>query len=83
MLPILHLNGYKIANPTILARIPAEELEMLFKGYGWKPYVVAGDDPAVMHELMAATMEKCVLEIRAIQDHARSTGGCDKDRCGR
>ena len=74
VLPILHLNGYKIANPTILARIPAEELEMLFKGYGWKPYVVEGDDPAVMHPLMAATMEKCVLEIRAIQDHARSTG---------
>ena len=74
VLPILHLNGYKIANPTILARIPADELEMLFKGYGWKPYVVEGDDPAVMHEAMAATMEKCVLEIRAIQEHARSTG---------
>jgi xylulose-5-phosphate/fructose-6-phosphate phosphoketolase len=74
VLPILHLNGYKIANPTILARIPAEELEMLFKGYGWKPYVVAGDDPAAMHQLMAETMERCVLEIRAIQEHARSTG---------
>jgi xylulose-5-phosphate/fructose-6-phosphate phosphoketolase len=67
VLPILHLNGYKIANPTILARIPPEELEMLFKGYGWTPYVVEGDDPAVMHQKMAAVMEQCVLEIRAIQ----------------
>ena len=65
VLPILHLNGYKIANPTILARIPAEELEMLFKGYGWKPYVVEGDDPAVMHELMAETMEQvCARDTR-------------------
>ena len=72
VLPILHLNGYKIANPTILARIPAEELEFLFKGLGWTPYVVEGDDPAVMHQKMAATMEHCVLEIKAIQEKARS-----------
>ena len=73
VLPILHLNGYKIANPTILARIPHEELEMLMRGYGYEPYFVEGDDPLVMHQKMAATMEHCVLEIRAIQDKARST----------
>ena len=72
VLPILHLNGYKIANPTILARIPPEELERLFKGYGWEPYFVEGDDPAVMHQKMAAVMEHCVPEIRAIQEEARS-----------
>ncbi len=72
VLPILHLNGYKIANPTILARIPAEELEHLFLGLGWAPYVVEGDDPLVMHQKMAAVMEHCVKEIRAIQAAARS-----------
>jgi xylulose-5-phosphate/fructose-6-phosphate phosphoketolase len=72
VLPILHLNGYKIANPTILARIPAEELEYLFKGLGWTPYVVEGDDPLVMHQKMATVMEHCVNEIRAIQTAARS-----------
>jgi xylulose-5-phosphate/fructose-6-phosphate phosphoketolase len=71
VLPILHLNGYKIANPTILARIPPEELEMLFKGLGYTPYVVEGDDPAAMHQKMASVMEHCVLEIRAIQAAAR------------
>ena len=71
VLPILHLNGYKIANPTILARIPPEELEMLFKGLGYTPYVVEGDDPALMHQKMASVMEHCVLEIRAIQAGAR------------
>ena len=70
--PILHLNGYKIANPTILARIPPDELEMLFKGLGWTPYVVEGDDPATMHQKMAAAMEQCFVEIRAIQAGARS-----------
>jgi xylulose-5-phosphate/fructose-6-phosphate phosphoketolase len=74
VLPILHLNGYKIANPTILARIPPEELEMLFKGLGWTPYVVEGCDPAEMHQKMAAVMEQCYVEIRAIQDGARSAG---------
>src|ERR1700730_12106112 len=72
VLPVLHLNGYKIANPTILARIPHEELEDLFRGYGWTPYVVEGDDPAKMHPLMAKVMEDCVTEIRAIQKKARS-----------
>jgi xylulose-5-phosphate/fructose-6-phosphate phosphoketolase len=72
VLPILHLNGYKIANPTILARITPHELENLFLGYGWQPYVVEGDDPAVMHPKMAAVMEHCVTQIRAIQGRARS-----------
>ncbi len=57
VLPILHLNGYKIASPTVLARIPREELEALFRGYGYTPYFVEGDDPMTMHQLMAATLE--------------------------
>jgi xylulose-5-phosphate/fructose-6-phosphate phosphoketolase len=72
VLPVLHLNGYKIANPTILARIPKEELESLLVGYGWRPIFVEGDDPAVMHPAMAAALEECVLEIKAIQQKARS-----------
>jgi xylulose-5-phosphate/fructose-6-phosphate phosphoketolase len=72
VLPVLHLNGYKIANPTILARIPPEELQSLFIGYGWQPYVVEGDDPLIMHQKMAAVMEHCILEIRSIQQKARS-----------
>ena len=71
VLPILHLNGYKIANPTILARIPPEELDMLMRGLGWTPHVVAGDDPDKMHAKMAEVMEGCVLDIRAIQEKAR------------
>ncbi len=71
VLPILHLNGYKIANPTVLARIPGEELEQLFAGYGYTPYVVEGEAPAAMHQLMASTLERCIAEIRAIQDEAR------------
>src|SRR6202171_2138246 len=74
VLPILHLNGYKIANPTILARIPAEELESLFVGYGYKPYVVEGDAPPAVHQRMAATLEGCILEIRAFQEEARRSG---------
>jgi xylulose-5-phosphate/fructose-6-phosphate phosphoketolase len=74
VLPILHLNGYKIANPTILARIPCEELEQLMRGYGYEPYFVEGDDPETMHQKMAATMETVVLRIREIQHKARSTG---------
>ncbi len=74
VLPILNLNGYKIANPTILARISAEELENLFKGYGYTPYVVEGSDPELMHQKMAATMEECILKIRDIQQKARTTG---------
>lgn len=80
VLPILHLNGYKIANPTLLARIPPEELEDLFRGYGWKPHVVEGDDPQLMHQQMAATVEACVQQIRAIQAEARSTGKPDRPR---
>ena len=80
VLPILHLNGYKIANPTILARISHEELENLFRGYGYTPYFVEGHDPAVMHQQMAAVMERCILEIRAIQQEARSTGKADRPR---
>jgi xylulose-5-phosphate/fructose-6-phosphate phosphoketolase len=80
VLPVLHLNGYKIANPTVLARIPDEELEWLLKGYGWKPYVVAGDDPAKMHRLMAEVMERCVLEIREIQAKARKGSAAKAER---
>jgi xylulose-5-phosphate/fructose-6-phosphate phosphoketolase len=72
VLPILHLNGYKIANPTILARIPQDEIESLLIGYGWKPRFVEGDDPSLMHPKMAEVMEQCVLEIRAIQQKART-----------
>jgi xylulose-5-phosphate/fructose-6-phosphate phosphoketolase len=67
VLPVLHLNGYKINNPTVLARISHEELEALFFGYGYTPYFVEGSDPASMHQAMAATLEQCVLEIRKIQ----------------
>jgi xylulose-5-phosphate/fructose-6-phosphate phosphoketolase len=74
VLPILHLNGYKIAGPTVLARIPKEELVDLLTGYGYKPYFVEGDDPAKMHELMAATMDAVIEEIRAIQRRAREQG---------
>jgi len=71
VLPILHLNGYKIANPTVLARIPQDELEDLFTGYGYRPYFVVGDDPAKMHQLMAATLDRVMAEIRDIQLLAR------------
>jgi xylulose-5-phosphate/fructose-6-phosphate phosphoketolase len=74
VLPILHLNGYKIANPTLLARISEEELLSLFRGYGYNPYIVAGDDPAKMHQLMAATLDKCLAEIKQIQANARTKG---------
>jgi xylulose-5-phosphate/fructose-6-phosphate phosphoketolase len=74
VLPILHLNGYKIANPTILARIPPEELENLFIGYGYKPYVVAGSDPTILHQEMASTLNRCLAEIQAIQQEARKSG---------
>jgi xylulose-5-phosphate/fructose-6-phosphate phosphoketolase len=74
VLPILHLNGYKINNPTLLARISAEELKSLFEGYGWTPYVVEGDDPELMHPKMAETVEHCVQQIRSIQQEARRSG---------
>ena len=72
VLPILHLNGYKIANPTVLARIPHDELDHLMRGYGYEPHFVEGDDPKVMHELMAKTLEKVINDIRDIQHRARS-----------
>ena len=75
VLPVLHLNGYKIANPTVLARISPEELDSLFRGYGWTPYVVEGDDPAQMHAKMAEVTERCILEIRDMQAKARKAGG--------
>jgi len=74
VLPILHLNGYKIANPTILARIPREELESLFIGYGYKPYFVEGAEPKVMHRLMAETLDTVIGEIKEIQKEARKNG---------
>ena len=74
VLPILHLNGYKIANPTVLARIPETELTSLLEGYGHKVYWVAGDDPAKMHQLMAETLDTVIAEITSIQKHARETG---------
>ncbi len=74
VLPILHLNGYKIAGPTVLARIPHDELQSLFVGYGYKPYVVEGDDPATMHQQMAATLDAVVADIKTIQRTARTKG---------
>ena len=74
VLPILHLNGYKIAGPTVLARIPHDELESLFRGYGYTPHFVEGDDPDKMHELMAATIDEVTADIRRIQQEARTHG---------
>ena len=74
VLPVLHLNGYKINNPTLLARISHEELDHLLRGYGWTPYFVEGSEPESMHQAMAATAELCVQEIRTFQQEARSTG---------
>jgi xylulose-5-phosphate/fructose-6-phosphate phosphoketolase len=74
VLPILHLNGYKIANPTVLARISREELESLFTGYGYKPYLVEGSEPETMHQLMAKTLDIVIDEIKAIQNEARTSG---------
>jgi xylulose-5-phosphate/fructose-6-phosphate phosphoketolase len=80
VLPILHLNGYKIANPTVLARISHEELESLFIGYGYKPYVVEGADPEKMHQLMAATLDAVIEDIRGIQQQARTNGVVTRPR---
>ncbi len=80
VLPVLHLNGYKINNPTLLARISHEELEALFVGYGHTPYFVEGNDPHSMHQAMAATLEHCVLEIRKFQNEARRTGKASRPR---
>jgi xylulose-5-phosphate/fructose-6-phosphate phosphoketolase len=80
VIPVLHLNGYKINNPTLLARISHEELESLFVGYGYTPLFVEGSDPRSMHQAMAATLEHCVLEIRRFQDEARSSGKAFRPR---
>ena len=74
VLPILHLNGYKIAGPTVLARISHDELEALFRGHGYTPYLVEGDDPMKMHQLMAATLDRVTVNIRRIQRDARANG---------
>lgn len=78
VLPILHLNGYKIANPTVLARISHEELESLFVGYGYKPYFVEGSDPEIVHQLMAATLDTVIREIKEIQEDARNNGNTER-----
>jgi len=80
VLPILHLNGYKIANPTILARISREELDQLLRGYGWTPYYVEGHEPAAMHEAMASTLNTVIEEIKRIQANARSKGSIERPR---
>lgn len=80
VLPVLHLNGYKINNPTILARISHKELESLFVGYGWTPYFVEGSDLESMHQAMAGTLERCVVEIRKYQKEARESGKAIRPR---
>src|SRR3989440_3508230 len=80
VLPILHLNGYKIANPTVLARIGDDELDALMRGYGYEPYVVEGDDPATMHQLLAATLDEVFDRIAAIQRAARVDRATDRPR---
>jgi xylulose-5-phosphate/fructose-6-phosphate phosphoketolase len=80
VLPVLHLNGYKINNPSLLSRISHEELEKLFLGYGWTPYFVEGDDPMEMHAKMAGAMEECILEIRRVQEEARASGKPNRPR---
>ncbi len=80
VLPILHLNGYKIANPTILARIEPEELDQFLRGCGWIPYYVEGDEPEKMHQLMATVMEKTIEEIRSIQSNARNNSDTTRPR---
>jgi xylulose-5-phosphate/fructose-6-phosphate phosphoketolase len=79
VLPILHLNGYKISNPTILARISHKELDQLFRGYGWTPYFVEGDDPMLMHEAMAAAMEQAINQIQQIKADA-TTGVTERPK---
>ena len=80
VLPVLHLNGYKISNPSILSRIPHGELENLMRGYGWEPLFVEGTEPMAMHRQMAVAMEQAVLAIRAIQQQARSSGEAVRPR---
>jgi xylulose-5-phosphate/fructose-6-phosphate phosphoketolase len=78
VLPILHLNGYKISNPTVFSRISHEEIADFFKGCGWKPYFVEGSDPMPMHALMAETLEKVISEILEIRKNARESGDCKR-----
>ena len=80
VLPILHLNGYKINNPTLLARITHEELESLLRGYGWNPYFVEGSEPDSMHQAMAATLERCMAEIKSHQEECRKSGTAIRPR---
>ena len=80
VLPILHLNGYKIANPTLFARITREELEQLLQGYGWLPYFVEGDEPSAMHEAMATALDTAMERIRDIQHDARLSGRTARPR---
>jgi xylulose-5-phosphate/fructose-6-phosphate phosphoketolase len=80
VLPILHLNGYKIANPTVLARIGHEELDQLLRGYGWTPYFVEGDEPEEMHQLMAGTLEKAIESIQQFQRNARNKNDAARPR---
>ncbi|TYB41899.1 phosphoketolase family protein [Actinomadura chibensis] len=80
VLPILHLNGYKIANPAVLARVPEDELVRLFEGYGYAPIVVSGDDPAIMHREMAGALDRALDEIARIQRTAREAGAADRPR---
>ena len=80
VLPILHLNGYKIANPTVLARISREELEQLMRGYGYEPHFVEGDEPEVMHQLMAETLDRVIAEIHRIQRDARTVARSRSER---
>jgi len=80
VLPILHLNGYKISNPTVLARIEHDDLEQFFRGCGWNPLFVEGDDPDTMHKLMAATMDQAIQEIHHIREHARTTHDTTRPR---
>src|ERR1700721_2730633 len=80
VLPILHLNGYKISNPTVLARIEEEELDQFLRGCGWEPHFVTGDDPEEMHQLMAGALEEAIEGIRRMQDHARGTGDATRRR---
>lgn len=80
VLPVLHLNGYKIANPTVLARLSHDELESLFIGYGYTPYWVEGSDPETMHQCMAATLNTVIADIKTIQGKARESGDVSRPR---
>ena len=80
VLPILHLNGYKISNPTVFSRISHEEIKSFFEGCGWKPYFVEGDDPMTMHKLMAETLDTVIEEIKAIQKNARENGVTERPK---